>query len=77
MFPASELNSHGPTVQGWRSAPQEEAPEIHDIILRFQKPAKVHRIQLLAHQYLIRKYLLLKKIYEKNNTSPFICNNNL
>lgn len=53
-FPASELNTHGPTVQGWRSALGSSLIP-HDIILRFQTPAKVCRIQLLAHQYLIRK----------------------
>ncbi|KAL9875202.1 centrosomal protein of 104 kDa isoform 3-T3 [Glossina fuscipes fuscipes] len=51
-FPASELNTHGPTVQGWRSALGSSLIP-HDIILRFQTPAKVCRIQLLAHQYLI------------------------
>ncbi|CAD7086006.1 unnamed protein product [Hermetia illucens] len=51
-FPASELNTHGPTVHGWRSPP-ESATTPFDIILRFQKPAKICRIQVLAHQYLI------------------------
>ncbi|EDV32027.1 uncharacterized protein Dana_GF14244, isoform A [Drosophila ananassae] len=51
-FPASELNTHGPTVHGWRSA-SERGLTTHDIILRFQQPAKIYRIQLLAHQYLI------------------------
>ncbi|KRJ99174.1 centrosomal protein of 104 kDa isoform X1 [Drosophila yakuba] len=51
-FPASELNNHGPTVHGWRSAPNGSLTS-HDIILRFQHPAKIYRIQLLAHQYLI------------------------
>ncbi|KAH8249202.1 hypothetical protein KR032_007184 [Drosophila birchii] len=51
-FPASELNTHGPTVHGWRSAP-DSGLTTHDIILRFHQPAKIYRIQLLAHQYLI------------------------
>ncbi|XP_030562086.1 centrosomal protein of 104 kDa isoform X2 [Drosophila novamexicana] len=51
-FPASELNTHGPTVHGWRSA-VDSGLSTHDIILRFQQPAKIYRIQLLAHQYLI------------------------
>ncbi|KAH8394182.1 hypothetical protein KR215_004258 [Drosophila sulfurigaster] len=51
-FPASELNNHGPTVHGWRSA-VDSGLSTHDIILRFQQPAKIYRIQLLAHQYLI------------------------
>ncbi|XP_060647977.1 centrosomal protein of 104 kDa isoform X1 [Drosophila nasuta] len=51
-FPASELNNHGPTVHGWRSA-VDSGLSTHDIIFRFQQPAKIYRIQLLAHQYLI------------------------
>ncbi|XP_065358170.1 centrosomal protein of 104 kDa isoform X2 [Calliphora vicina] len=51
-FPASELNTHGPTVHGWRSAVGSTITP-HDIVLRFHKPAKICRIQLLAHQYLI------------------------
>ncbi|KAM7354489.1 centrosomal protein of 104 kDa isoform 1-T1 [Cochliomyia hominivorax] len=51
-FPASELNTHGPTVHGWRSAIGSTITP-HDIVLRFHKPAKICRIQLLAHQYLI------------------------
>ncbi|XP_037819990.1 centrosomal protein of 104 kDa isoform X1 [Lucilia sericata] len=51
-FPASELNTHGPTVHGWRSAVGSTLTP-HDIVLRFHKPAKICRIQLLAHQYLI------------------------
>ncbi|XP_037958255.1 centrosomal protein of 104 kDa isoform X2 [Teleopsis dalmanni] len=51
-FPASELNSHGPTVHGWRSA-SNSTINPHDIILRFHRPTKICRIQILAHQYLI------------------------
>ncbi|XP_036321654.1 centrosomal protein of 104 kDa isoform X2 [Rhagoletis pomonella] len=51
-FPASELNTHGPTVHGWRSAPGSTITP-HDIVLRFHKPAKIYRIQILAHQFLI------------------------
>ncbi|XP_073821254.1 centrosomal protein of 104 kDa [Musca autumnalis] len=51
-YPASELNTHGPTVHGWRSAPNSTITP-HDIVLRFHKPAKIYRIQILAHQYLI------------------------
>lgn len=53
-FAASELNTHGPTVHGWRSA-AGSGLGTHDIILRFHQPAKIYRIQLLAHQYLIRE----------------------
>ncbi|XP_030376803.1 centrosomal protein of 104 kDa [Scaptodrosophila lebanonensis] len=51
-YPASELNTHGPTVHGWRSA-ADCSLKTHDIIMRFHQPAKIYRIQLLAHQYLI------------------------
>lgn len=53
-FPANELNTHGPTSQGWRSNrscsvyPQE-------LILKFNTPAAVTRIQVLGHQFMIRK----------------------
>ncbi|XP_018794859.1 PREDICTED: centrosomal protein of 104 kDa isoform X1 [Bactrocera latifrons] len=49
-FPASELNTHGPTVHGWRSAPGNTITP-HDIVLRFHRPAKICRIQILAHQF--------------------------
>ncbi|XP_055372209.1 centrosomal protein of 104 kDa isoform X2 [Condylostylus longicornis] len=51
-FPSSELNSHGPSVHGWRSLPGSTITP-HDIVLRFHKPAQICRIQVLAHQYLI------------------------
>lgn len=54
-YPVSELNSHGPAVQGWRcKADSSLSPK--EIILRFDKPAVVCRIQVLAHQYMIREY---------------------
>lgn len=53
-YPSSELSSHGPAVVGWRSkADSNLSPK--EIILRFDKPAAVCRIQVLAHQYLIRE----------------------
>lgn len=54
-FPSSELNSHGPAVVGWRCrADSALAPK--ELILRFDKPAVICRIQVLAHQYMIREY---------------------
>lgn len=53
-YPASELNTHGPTVHGWRSNvnctsyPQE-------LILKFHSPSSVARIQVLGHQFMIRE----------------------
>lgn len=66
-YPSSELNSHGPAVVGWRSkANCTLAPK--EIILRFDKPAVVCRIQVLAHQFIIRKYLVYNLYH--NLTSP-------
>ncbi|OXU17252.1 hypothetical protein TSAR_006091 [Trichomalopsis sarcophagae] len=50
-----ELNIHGPTVRGWQSARRCTYPQ--EIILRLNKPAKLTRIQVLAHQYLIPEKL--------------------
>lgn len=47
-----ELNVHGPTVRGWQSARRCGYPQ--ELILRLHGPAKLTRIQVLAHQYLIR-----------------------
>lgn len=100
-YPASELNTHGPTVQGWRSprddslrSPPARPPSVprpppptaqptssssssggspplpgqqtstavpasaacvQEIVLRFQQPANICRIQVLAHQFMIRE----------------------
>ncbi|XP_058824558.1 centrosomal protein of 104 kDa isoform X2 [Topomyia yanbarensis] len=51
-YPASELNSHSPTVHGWRSnSSSPVSPK--EIVLRFFNPARIVRIQVLAHQYYI------------------------
>lgn len=51
-YPSSELNSHGPAVVGWRCrANSSLSPK--EIILRFEQPAIICRIQVLAHQYMI------------------------
>ncbi|XP_058452384.1 centrosomal protein of 104 kDa isoform X2 [Malaya genurostris] len=51
-YPASELNSHSPTVHGWRSnLTSPVSPK--EIVLRFFNPARIVRIQVLAHQYYI------------------------
>lgn len=53
-YSSSELNGHGPAVVGWRcKANSTLSPK--EIIIRFEKPAVVCRIQVLAHQYMIRK----------------------
>uniref|UniRef100_A0A182LZ57 TOG domain-containing protein n=1 Tax=Anopheles culicifacies TaxID=139723 RepID=A0A182LZ57_9DIPT len=46
------MNSHSPTVHGWRSnADSSVSPK--EIVLRFFHPARIVRIQVLAHQYYI------------------------
>lgn len=56
-YPASELNAHGPTVQGWHSSSTETADhsQPQEIVLRLHQAARVYRIQMLTHQFLIRK----------------------
>ncbi|XP_049547873.1 centrosomal protein of 104 kDa isoform X1 [Anopheles darlingi] len=51
-YPASELNSHSPTVHGWRSN-ADSVVNPKEIVLRFLHPARIVRIQVLAHQYYI------------------------
>ncbi|XP_038111335.1 centrosomal protein of 104 kDa isoform X1 [Culex quinquefasciatus] len=51
-YPASELNSHSPTVHGWRSNSSSPVTP-KEIVLRFFNPARIYRIQVLAHQHYI------------------------
>ncbi|CAF0816816.1 unnamed protein product [Didymodactylos carnosus] len=51
QFPATELNHHGPLVQGWQS--QRFCPYSQELILQFDKHVRVRRVQLLSHQHLI------------------------
>lgn len=48
---ASELNHHGPLVNGWQSIRFGSYPQ--ELIVQFEHSARVRRIQLLSHQYLI------------------------
>lgn len=50
---ASELNAHGPTVRGWQSA--EDCTYPQELILQLHCTATVEKIQVLAHQFLIRE----------------------
>lgn len=52
--PASELNRHEPTVRGWQSTRSCKYPQ--ELVLRLHKPAAIRRVQVLAHQCLIREY---------------------
>lgn len=54
-YKASELNAHGPTVRGWQSTKNCEYPQ--ELILKLKKRCSLHKIQFLAHQYLIRELL--------------------
>ncbi|KAK3914647.1 Centrosomal protein of 104 kDa [Frankliniella fusca] len=55
--PACELNRHEPTVRGWQSARNCKYPQ--ELVLRLQRPSAIRRVQVLAHQCLIREYLNL------------------
>ncbi|XP_063975580.1 centrosomal protein of 104 kDa isoform X1 [Diachasmimorpha longicaudata] len=61
-----ELNIHGPTVRGWQSARKCGYPQ--ELILRLHGRAKLTRIQVLAHQYLIPEKLEIWTT-EENNAS--------
>ena len=59
-FPSTELERHGPTINGWKSSKSVSANALeHELILQFESRARLGHIQLLAHQYLIRKNTLL------------------
>ncbi|CRK99639.1 CLUMA_CG012950, isoform A [Clunio marinus] len=71
QYPASELNSHGPSVFGWRSKQDpnnEKAPK--EIVLKFQFPAKIYKIQVLAHQFLIPERIEFWLHYSSKNATP-------
>lgn len=55
IYQSSELNNHGPTVKGWRSSKNCDYPQ--QLVLKLSETTIIHQIQILAHQYLIRKYL--------------------
>ncbi|XP_063698655.1 centrosomal protein of 104 kDa [Culicoides brevitarsis] len=67
-FPASELNTHGPTVQGWRSNPENNTPK--EILLKLDHPARISKIQVLAHQYLIPERIELWIHYSPQKCAP-------
>lgn len=51
QHPASELNHHGPLVNGWQSSRFSTYPQ--EIILQLENYVRLRRIQLLSHQCLI------------------------
>lgn len=68
---ACELDRHGPSVRGWQSSKDCSYPQ--ELVLCLQNSATLHQIQILAHQYLIRKYfinnILFLSIFPKYNAS--------
>jgi hypothetical protein len=57
QHPASELNHHGPLVNGWQSSRFATYPQ--ELILQFENYVRIRRVQLLSHQYLIGKHKIL------------------
>ena len=53
QHPASELNHHGPLVNGWQSNRFCSYPQ--ELIVQFEHIARIRRVQLLSHQFLIGK----------------------
>jgi centrosomal protein CEP104 len=58
QHPASELNHHGPLVNGWQSNRFCSYPQ--ELILQFENYARIKRVQILSHQHLIGKKYSLK-----------------
>lgn len=48
-YPAKELNFHSPHTKGWQSPRFCKFPQ--ELTLQLEKPAQVHQIQLLSHEY--------------------------
>lgn len=59
---ANELHHHGPYVNGWQSS--RHCPYPQELILQFENHVRLKRVQLLSHQYLIGKILLLVFLFE-------------
>lgn len=68
QHPASELNHHGPLVAGWQSNRFCSYPQ--ELILQLDNYARVRRVQILSHQYLIGKIRLL--FFSRINFKPII-----
>ncbi|KAL7060332.1 hypothetical protein AAHC03_09576 [Spirometra sp. Aus1] len=50
-FPAKELNHHSPKTKGWRSV--KHCPYPQQIVVELECSARIRKIQILSHQYLI------------------------
>lgn len=50
-YPAKELNHHSPKTKGWRSV--KHCPYPQQIVVELECTARIRKIQILSHQYLI------------------------
>ena len=51
QHPASELNHHGPLVNGWQSSRFCTYPQ--ELILQLESFTRIRNVQILSHQFLI------------------------
>lgn len=65
-FPSCQLNTHGPAVLGWRSN-CIRLIEFSEIVLKLNTPGKIFKIQVLAHQFIIRKLNISIKLLQITN----------
>ncbi len=57
QYQATELNQHGPFVNGWQSGRFCSYPQ--ELVLQFENYIRLKRVQLLSHQFLIGNFYLL------------------
>lgn len=57
-YPAIELNHISPNARGWRSA--KNCPYPQQIVVEFEKPSRIRKIQILSHQFLIGSLFVLR-----------------
>ena len=70
QHPASELNHHGPLVNGWQSNRFCSYPQ--ELIVQFEHVARIRRVQLLSHQFLIGKDASLLLSISISIGAPFL-----
>ena len=59
-----ELEVHSPLARGWQSARFCLYPQ--EIIIQLAEKTRIKKLQLLAHQYLIRKCAMPKELKTKS-----------
>lgn len=57
QFPAKQLEVQSPFVRGWRSP--RYCPFPQEVIIRLEAPARIRKLQILSHQYMIASKLEL------------------